>query len=231
MPTVCAPWPGKRKAIFVNVVSRLRAAADTGGSAVEQAQLRTHLGPQQEPYPASGRLFFGLDHRAAAVVTAIRTDRVRGNRRAALGAVFELLGANGVVSPATAGSGVRVFPLGNSHDYTWAGAANRTPKKPVVKTLPLGTCDLDSGLPLGRDNPASVHPTRQETTHPKNAPKGCQGGGLRPDPDLPASEPSGRGTASDSCHATIRTQTARTLSEASTGNWTQINRMNADTHE
>ena len=65
---------------------------------------------------AVARLFFFFDHGAAHVITALRTDRVRRDRGAALRAVSQLLGLLVIVSPAAASFLVRLSSLGDGHN-------------------------------------------------------------------------------------------------------------------
>src|SRR5690349_15960551 len=91
MPTVWAPWPGKRKAVFPTLVGSF-----SGRSA--------------------SALLFDLDDDSPHIVAAIRANYVGRPGRAALRAVEELLGLFEVVGPAAAGAGVGMLALRYGHD-------------------------------------------------------------------------------------------------------------------
>src|SRR5688572_20471085 len=90
MPTLCAPCPGKRKAILLMTIAGWKTVAEL-----------LRLGH--------------LHHRAVHIVPAGGANNVLRQGGAALGAVRELLGGLGVVSPSLAAAGIGVFSLGNGH--------------------------------------------------------------------------------------------------------------------
>ena len=77
----------------------------------------------------SNRLRFGLAYLATHVVAALRTNRMRRHRRAALWAVFDLRRFLRVMCPARTGAGVAVFAFRYGHRPK-AGQA-RNPKGSV----------------------------------------------------------------------------------------------------
>lgn len=74
----------------------------------------------------AGKLrLFGLHDGPAQIVPAVRANRVRGDRLAAVGAAHQLTGLLGIVRPAAAGAGVAVFSLGDGHVDSLLGQAAR----------------------------------------------------------------------------------------------------------
>jgi len=61
------------------------------------------------------RLCGRFDDRAAHIEAALRANRVRGDRIAALRAVGQLLGLDRVMGTAAASAGIRLTSLGNGH--------------------------------------------------------------------------------------------------------------------
>lgn len=94
-------------------------------------------------------LAFHLDDVAAHVVPAIRANDVRRRRRAALGAVRQLLWFLVVVGPPAAGPGVRLSALGNCHDDPRGGRMGKAQyrRAPAAMRQAAREQRLNSGCP------------------------------------------------------------------------------------
>src|SRR6476660_6814177 len=106
MPTVWAPWPGKRKAGLDMIQHK------------PEAQARVISIPPEKPslaLRACMSLCFHFDDDAAHVVAAVGADDVLRDGGAALRAIRKLLRLFRVVRPASAGPRVRLTTLRNGH--------------------------------------------------------------------------------------------------------------------
>src|SRR5262245_19732340 len=128
IPTVCAPWPGKRKAVDMrdkfeyrnqkletNSKFESKARCKSPVQPVNGFVLRAYFEFRYSDFEFLCLLFF-LHHCPSHVMAAVVADGVRRDGVAALRAIGQLLGLFMIVGPAAAGLLIRLSSLGDGHD-------------------------------------------------------------------------------------------------------------------